>query len=468
MQNKEEIRLKIALIKPPQETNEVQPPLGLGYIASSVKNIAEVKIIDAIRDNLTIAQLISLIRKSSFDIIGLQCYTVDFNTVKIITKSIRKISPKSIIVVGGPHPTLAPQDTLNSLEVDYAFLGDSEISFQMFVEAIKKNKLNRKTLKKIPGIAYREGKLIKTNAIKYPENLDDYLPSWELYDIKRYPLAPHGGFCKQSPTAPIIITRGCPFNCDYCGGYKISGRRIRSHSVDFVINQIEILVRKYGIREIHIEDDNFTMKREFVEEFCEKLIQKDFGITWTCPNGVRLDTLDRPLLMLMKKSGLYSLSVGIESGSDRIRKIMRKNLNTQTIEEKVNLIKSCGIDIIGFFIVGYPEETIDEIKQTIAFACRLPLKRATFSAFKPFPGTDAYERLLNRGEIKELDMSKFSLDAIAWSPKGISQEQLKRLRRKAFLDFYLRPSILLKMLFEIKSPENLKFVLIRAYRWLLK
>lgn len=460
--------IQIALIKPPQATNEVQPPLGLGYLASSVENLAETEIIDSIKDKLNILEVLKRLQGKKFDIIGLQCYTVDFNTVKTLVNFIRKFHQNSIIVLGGPHPTLAPEDTLNNIAADYLFLGDSEISFSLFVNLLKQNKLNRLALKKIPGFAYRDKDKIRVNKIKFPENLDDYNPSWHLYDLRSFPVAPHGSFCKQYPVAPLIVTRGCPFNCAYCGAPKISGRKIRSHSVGFVIRQIEILVKKYGIREIHIEDDNFTMNREFVREFCKELIRKNLGITWFCPNGIRIDTLDENLVKLMKKSGLYIVSIGIESGSDRIRKLMRKNLDTKTIESRVKMIKKCGIDIIGLFIVGYPGETADDINKTIDFACKLPLLRATFSAFKPFPGTDIYCELIKKGAIKKIDYSKFTLDKVVWSPKGISMQKLKALRRKAFIKFYLRPKILFRMIGDIKTIENFKFILVRVYRWLLK
>lgn len=459
--------MKIALIKPPQITNEVQPPLGLGYLASAVKSLAEVHIIDSIKNNLSESDLIRIISRQKYDIIGFQCYTVDFNTVKSLISKTRKVSGDSIIIVGGPHPTLDPINSLNHLNADYVFLGDSEISLPKFVKFAKNKKL-APNLKNIPGIAYRKGNKVCINKMVYPEKLDDYNPSWELYNLKSYPIAPHGAFYKQSPIAPIIITRGCPFNCTYCGGSKISGLRIRSHSADFVINQIETLVKRYGIREIHIEDDNFTMNRNFVIDFCKKLIDKNFGISWTCPNGVRIDTLDEELLRLMKKSGLYSLSVGIESGSDKIRNLMRKRLSTETIENKMKLIKNAGIDTIGFFIIGYPGETVEDINKTIDFACRLGLKRATFSAFKPFPGTDIYSELVKRGEIKDMDYNDFSLDKIVWAPKGISLKKLKQIRRSAFLRFYFRPEIMIGMLKEIKSFQNLKFIILRAYRWLIK
>ena len=460
--------MKIALIKPPQITNEIQPPLGLGYLASAVKNMADVEIIDSIKNKLDIRDIIKEISKSKYDIIGLQCYTVDFNTVKEIVKRSRIISPESIIVIGGPHPTLDPESSLKCLDVDYVFMGDAEISFAKFVQSVKDKKLSFKNIKQIPGIGYIEKNQFKTNKIIYPHNLDDYNPSWELYGLKDYPIAPHGTFYRQSPIAPIIITRGCPFNCTYCGGSKISGLKIRSHSVDFILAQIEMLNKKYGIKEIHIEDDNFTLNRKFVIDFCNGLIEKRLGISWTCPNGIRIDTLDFELLSLMKKSGLYSVSVGIESGSDKIRNSMRKRLSTRTIEDKFKIIERAKIDSIGFFILGYPGETINDINKTINFACKLPLKRATFSAFKPFPGTDIYNELVKKGEIGKISPGNFSLEKIVWAPKGISFKKLKNLRRKALLKFYLRPDILIKMIVEIKTMQSLKLVILRAYRWLIK
>jgi len=445
--------MKVLLVKPPQKTNEVQPPLGLGYLAGTIKDFTEVQILDCIKENYSIKDFKEFISKNNFNFIGLQCYTVDLDIVKQLVQITKKISPKTKIIIGGPQPSLDPINTFKYLCADYGFCGEAEIGFPMLIKGEKPEK--------IPGLIYKN----RVNPNKLAENLDDYQIGWEFFDLKSYPLAPHGAFCRQYPTAPLIITRGCPFQCTYCGAHLISGRKIRSHSVDFTIKQIEFL-HKEGIKEIHIEDDNFTMKRDFVIDFCNKLIQKKLGVTFTFPNGIRLDTLDSEMIKLMKKAGLYSVSVGIESGSDKIRKLMNKNLDAKTIREKMDLLKKEGIEVIGFFIVGYPGEIIEDIKETVKFACSLPLKRATFSAFKPFPGTLIYDELVKKGEIKELKWEDFSLDKIAWSPKGISIKKLKNLRRNAFLRFYLRPGILLKMLSEIKSFQNLKFIIIRIFRWL--
>lgn len=443
--------MKIALVNPPKKKEravEAQPPLGLGYLASSVEKIANIEIIDAIRDNLSPGNLIKELIDKKFDVIGFQVFTFDFNVVKGIIKELRKDCSKSILIVGGPHPSLDPINTSEKIGADYVFVGESEMIFPIFINNLKKGVRN-------PKIIFPPHPV---------ENLDDYGPSWDLFYLKKYPVAPHNLFYKQSPIFPIITSRGCPFRCTYCGAHNIFGHRIRRHSVDFVIKQIDFLVKKYGAKEIHIEDDNFTMDKEFVKKFCNELMKRDYGIAWTCPNGVRIDTLDKELLNSMKKSGLYSLCVGIETGSDRIRKLMKKNLNSKVIEEKIKLISECGIEIMGFFMIGYPEETVEEINRTINFACKLDIQRASFNIVKPFPGTEIYNQLISKGELKEIEYDNFSPDEVVYSSNEFTSNELKKLRKKALIKFYLRPKIALGLLWRIRSLQNFKNVLTRIFR----
>ena len=182
---------------------------------------------------------------------------------------------------------------------------------------------------------------------------------------------------------------------------------------------------------------------------------------------MRMDTLDDDTVALMKEAGLYAVSVAIESGSDKVREHMAKDLTTETIREKIDLLRRHNLEIIAFFMVGYPGETRKDIEDTIKFACSLDLKRATFSVFKPFPGTPVYDELVAMGEMPKIkDWSRFSLNKIAWTPKGISERELRNLRRKAFLRFYLRPRIFIKMLNEVKNIENFIFISKRIVRWM--
>ncbi len=465
------MRLSIILVKPYMKVDEVQPPLGLGYLAGAVRKESDVEILDCIKLKLPPDKFRKYLqaRGRKYDVIGFQAYTFDLDQVDALSRIARVLYPEAQIFVGGPQPTLAPKETLRFLKhVDFGFDGEAECGFQKLVGLISKGEhTNPGELEKVPGLIYRKDGGVVSNPRGLFHELDKLDPSWDLFDLKSYPLAPHGAFCKQHPIAPMILTRGCPFRCKFCGGYRISGRIPRTHSPEWAVSQIELLKRDYGIREIHIEDDNLTANKKFVTAFCNLLIEKNLGITWTCPNGMRLDTLDGELVALMKKSGLYAVSVGIEVASDKTRASMSKDLTTETIREKIALLRRHGLEVIGFFIVGYPGETRRDIEDTINFACSLDLKRATFSAFKPFPGTEIYDELVARGEMKPIDdWSVFSLNKIAWAPQGITEQELRNLRRKALLKFYLRPKIIFKMMLEVKNLENFVYIMRRIVRWM--
>lgn len=464
------MKLNVLLVKPYMPTDEIQPPLGLGYLAGTIRKDHNVEILDCIKRNIPLNKFRDYLGNRRYDVVGIQAYTFDLDKVDTHSKIVKELYPNAKIFVGGPQPTLDPHATLTFLKrVEFGFNGEAEAGFPKLIQLIsKKEDTQIEKLKEVPGLIYKHNGEIFSNPRGLVSDLDSLDPSWDLFDLKSYPLAPHGAYCKQYPVAPIILTRGCPFRCKFCGAPGISGRIPRTHTPEWAVNQIEHLHKNYGIKEIHIEDDNLTVSKKFTKEFCNKLIEKNLGITWTCPNGMRMDTLDDELVDLMKKSGLYSISVAIESGSDKIRKDMAKDLTTEKIKEKIALLRRHKLDIIAFFMVGYPGETKEDIENTIRFACSLDLKRATFSAFKPFPGTPVYDELVAKGEMKKIeDWSVFSLSKIAWTPKGISENELKNLRRKAFLKFYLRPKIFFKMISEIKNIENLRFISKRILRWMI-
>lgn len=445
--------------------DEIIPPISLGYLASTIRKKHNVKILDCLKENLTIEQVEKYAK--DYQVVGITLFTKDLSLCKKYLENIKKANADIITILGGPHPSAVPEETLTFFKdlVNYIFIGESEIGFPKLIDFIE---LGEPPLDKIEGLAYIRNNKIYKNPPVCPENIDDFQITWDLIPPDTYPMAPHGAFFKQYPIAPIITSRGCPFHCTFCGGHIISGRKIRQRTVDTVISEIKLLYEKFGVREIHIEDDNFTFRKEYVLEFCEKLKANFPDLTWTCPNGVRIDTLDEEMILAMKSSGCYALSIGIESGSDRILKLMKKSLNVQKIKEKIEMLKRFNIDINAFFILGYPGETKEDIKKTIDFALSLPLKRASFANFQPLPGTDAYNELLNKGELKIDHWEKFSpsLQSTIWAPPGFTVSDLVWYRRKALLKFYLRPKIFVDFIKNIKNIEHFYFVFKRALRWL--
>lgn len=459
--------MRIFLIKPHNISDHIQPSLGLGYLAAAVRKSNQVRILDCIKENVRLERLSSYIEHFKPDLVGLQCYTFDLKFVKEALGVIKGIDKDIITVIGGPHPSAMPVETMGYMgsNLDYSFTGEAETGFNKFIESLKSNSPD---LVRIPGLVYRTNGEIKCNPNYHEQNLDLFgLPAWDLINPQTYPQAQHGAFFRKFPIAPIIITRGCPYQCTFCAGKVITGERIRKRSIESVINEIRLLYTDYGIREFHIIDDNFTQDKTYAKALLRELLRQDLDISWATPNGIRMETLDEELIKLMKESGLYLISLGIESGSDRVLQSMRKNITVKEIRERVGFIRKHGIDIAGFFIMGFPGETKEEIKQTMRLSLELDLIRVNFFTFLPFPGTESYRQLDKKGELGVVDWDNFYFMNAAYVPKGISRRELKWLQRIAFFRFFLRPRVLWKNLIQIRSPQHFVFLFKRAVRWIM-
>lgn len=376
----------VVLVRVHSVADEIIPPFGLGYLAEAIRRAGHrVTIVDALREGLREQDLVARLRSLDPDLAGFLLFSKDLSVLRPLLRSVRAALPRTLTIVGGPHPSAVPEETLSHFgePLDFAFAGEAESPFPLFLERM--DGTGHPDFSGVPGLVWRTPEGIRANGRQIEPDLDSLQVAWDLIPTDRYPRAPHGAYYRQFPIAPIITSRGCPFLCTFCSAERVSGRRMRRCSVESVIEKIERLHRIYGVREIHIEDDNFTGQKEFVLAFCEALRRKVPGISWACPNGVRLDLLDREMLRAMKEAGLYFLSVGVESGSNRVLRLMKKSLTVERIEEKVRLIHEAGIGVAGFFMLGFPGETVEEMRETIRFAKRLPLSRASFANFSRFP-----------------------------------------------------------------------------------
>jgi len=426
------------------------PSLGLGYVASVLRESGhEVKILHCLKEKLSFNGFSEYIKHHDFDVIGIQMFTFDITPVKKHLAIIKQVKPDTITVLGGYHPSGDPEGVLRTLpEADFAFTSEVEISFPVFLREIIKQEPN---LELVPNLIWRNKGRIAVNPVKVIDNLDEIpFPAWDLMDPRTYPEAPHGGFFKSFPTAPIIITRGCPMYCTFCSGKSVTTNKIRKRSAENVIAEIKLLKEKYGVNDFLIEDENFTLHRSLVFEFCHQLLAENLAITWSCPSGVRLDTLDLDMLKLMEKSGCYSLAIGVEFGSQRIHDLTNKHLTIEKIKEKTALLLKTGIKITGFFMFGIPGETKAEMIQTIKLAKELNIQRAQFNNFMPLPGSALYRQLKKEG-MGSIDYNHFFVHDVGFVPAGLTRRQMKNLQRRAYLEFYLRPKILIGLAGEITS-----------------
>lgn len=431
--------MKIILVRPNYDSHIITPPLGLGYLASYLKqrNI-DVIIIDALKENINSEKVVEKILSQSPDVVGLTCLTAFYGEVVALSKLIKNHNIK--VIIGGTHPTFLPYSTLKETGADYVICGEGEVSFSKLI-------LNNFINNNIPGVYSLDNLRDENQAIIKSEivtNLDDLpFPDWGQINPNFYPRAPHGAVVKNYPVGIVMTSRGCPYECTFCASPRFYERKIRFRSPENIISEIEYLVKKYGVKEIHFEDDNLTLIKEKVEKICNLFIKSKLNISWACPNGIRADRVDRELIRLMKASGCYYFAYGIESANEQILKNIKKKESIKTIENAIKIADEEGISCQGFFIFGLPGETKLTINESIEFAKKSRLSRAQFLILDILPGSELWETL--KGKFAP-NWNKKSYKEPEWLPIGLSSKDLLQAQSRAFREFYLRPRIIVKLL----------------------
>ena len=181
----------------------------------------------------------------------------------------------------------------------------------------------------------------------------------------------------------MLLTRGCPSRCTFCGAGLVNGYNLRARSVNNILTEIKLLVNTYGVKEIHFFDSNCSHRKGPLREVCKRIISEKIDITWCAPNGIRIDSIDKELAGLMKKSGCFQVNVGIETGSPRVMLQIKKGISLDMVRANIAILRKAGIEVTGFFVMGFPGEKRREINQTINTALQLPLTGASFSILTP-------------------------------------------------------------------------------------
>ena len=444
--------IDVLLVRPYSSIPFKTPPLGLGYLASSlIRNNINTDIKDFLVDDVSFDDIYNTIRENKIKVIGITCCT---NEVNWVNHFISRTKPSGVkIVLGGPHVSGMMEKIYSDInDIDFAICSEGEYALPLLVKAVLRNDTTTRTLQGIPNLIWKYGDKIICNISQLPASLDNIgFPAWELINPKKYSsYVPHGFIHRSSPFASIITTRGCPYNCTFCSTGLIHGKTLRKRSTDNIIAEIEYLHDKYAVREIFIEDDNFTHDPEYVKELCNKIMKSGLKIFFSLPNGICVNTLNEEMLVIMRKANFYSFAIGVESGSQKILNKMKKATTLEIIENKISLARELGFYITGFFIIGYPGETVDDINATIRFSKRLKIQKAAFSKYIPLPGTESYNHLMQSGELTSWQpFTPISARDIPYSPEGISKNDLRIFLRKAAKSFYFRTSIILYHIFRL-------------------
>jgi radical SAM superfamily enzyme YgiQ (UPF0313 family) len=437
-------------------------PLGLTYIASVLRNEGhKIKIIDCMAENLNPQTLEEQLRKTKFDVIGLSVVTPAFIDAIVSAKIAKRVNPKCKVVIGGAHVTVMERSgksekLFETPEFDFAVYGEGEITMKELANAIAKK---TKDYSKIDGLIWRSGKdgadnkSVVVNKPRVPiENLDILpLPAIDLLKTTGYSRSPSS--VKREPAFSVMTARGCPYDCIFCN--KVFGHKVRRRSVKNVMKELWYLKKKMGAREIRFWDETFTLDKKYIIDMCKEMIRSKLKLLWSC-NG-HVNTLDAETLSWMKKAGCWEIDFGIESGNDQVLKDIQKNITKDQTRRDIKLVKKAGIEPRTFFIFGFPTDTKKTVEETIDFAVELDATYATFYKLQVYPGTKLFFKLINDyGEDADKIIDTIMKERVYYYyNKKLSDKQLVNYIKIAHRRFYLRPSYIIKMVFKIRSFEDL-------------
>lgn len=469
-------------------------PLGLMYLAGYLRKYGlQSKIIelgvfdinnallgsnDRVRFGLSDKKIVEILKKEKPKIVGItSMYSVFFRDVMEIAQTIKKYNRKIKVVIGGNHASSYCRYILKDKNIDLIVIGEGE---QTFLEVCQTILSGRNNFRGINGLAYRSGgKIVETKPRAQISNLDDIpFPARDLLDFKKYLATPaHNPYLMRYPSATIITSRGCPGRCVYCTVRAVWGRTWRGRSPKNVVDEIEELVKRYGVREIAFLDDSASVNKNRWLAICDEIIRRKIDIKWTTPNGIAHWTLDKPTIKRMHQAGCYRITFGIESGNPQTREFLGKPYSLAQAKELIKYANSIGMWTICTNIIGFPYEKMASIRDTIEFAKKCSTDFATFYLLIPQPTSDVYqyfrkEKLLNfdlffedlKMNADQLEEINYILNETGSDTKYFKKEELRKIQKQAYREFitYRAFSYLLKpgsLIQKIRSKEDLLYIL---------
>ncbi|NLX14529.1 MAG: B12-binding domain-containing radical SAM protein [Phycisphaerales bacterium] len=332
--------------------------------------------------------------------VGVSClFSAQADMAHHVCKLIKQIDASIRTIMGGAHPSSVPDEVLADTHVDIVVIGEGEMVLRKLVGDLSKGVFPPTDTS---ALAFREGDRIRVfPPTSYIEDLDVLpMPARHLLPMQLYfrHAAPHGGAVKRHPVTNMITSRGCPAQCCFCSIHTVWGRIFRVHRPERVIQEIESLIHDYGVREIQFEDDNLTLNRNRIQDICRVIVARRIDITWSTPNGVAIYALDKPTLRLMRQAGCHHISIAIESGCQRVlNEIIHKPLQLSKVSPIIRAARKNGIGVSVFFVIGFPGETMEEIRGTITYGLKMRVDAVLFFTAMPYPGTELLNECLARG-----------------------------------------------------------------------
>ena len=403
--------------------NPSYPPLGLAYIASYLRGYGhQVKILDilgegynivennrndngAVRVGLPLYSLEKNCQDSVPDIIGVtNPYTKSGFEARKTARFFKALFSSAFIIMGGAHCSVLPEEVLSDPCIDAVCIGEGEQTMLELANAFDEcqtlpQELNFQ-LFDIPGLAFMHNESIHhTPRRKLITDLDTIPhPARDLLPTRNYAQGQNQNpYYMRTPTTTLITSRGCPNNCIYCSVKSVWGRTWRNRSPKNIVAEIKYLIDGYNIREISVCDDAMACNQNRLKNICREIIAANFNIKWCTPNGIAIWQIDEECIDLMKQSGCYRLTFGLETGDAETMKKIRKRYSRKRAIELIKYANKKGLWTIGTFIIGFPWETHDSLQNTLKFAIASQVDFAVFYSAYPFPGTDLHTYYKSQG-----------------------------------------------------------------------
>ncbi len=432
-------------------TGSCLPQLGYTYLSASLRERGLVpRIIDAPAEGIGDTEVIGRLRESGTRIVGLTATTMSVCAAARIARRIKSELPGVTTILGGTHMTAAPVETLERfLEFDFGAVGEADETIVEILESLLGS--GGRTLDCVPGLYLRrDGAIVSTGARSGVQDLDALpLPAFDLLPDLASHYRPAPNSYRRLPATSLITSRGCLFECSFCDT-SVGGKKVRAYSVERCMELVSELQARYGIREIIFHDDIFTFHRKRLIGFCERLIEKQVDLTWSCVS--RVDTVTREVLELMARAGCWQIAFGIESGSQEILDSLNKGTTLERIRRTLEWCHEVGIRSRGYLMIGVPGESHETIRRTTDFIKTIPLDDFHVSYFCPMPGTALATAAVGKGTWNP-DWAKMSGWYPVFVPNGLTAEDLERGHRAMFREFYFRPKIMLSHLRRYRDPR---------------
>jgi len=435
----------------------IYAPLGILYLAGQLREKGfDVEIYDLHRafflcrqngyfKNQTLSNFFEdcfdkILKSRKIDLLGISClFNVASSTVEEMGARSRNVSPFTKIVLGGHYPTNMYRSIIKSGHCDYIILGEAEEELTWLVNNLDDQLMDTKVNKNPHVVDYK----CMDNPDKRPAMIGDLdclaMPAWDLLPFANEYIenSMHakrvGSKADKLPrSAGIMTTRGCPMKCMFCAAHSVHGRKVRAHSIVYIINHIDYLIEKYDINILLIEDDAFNFSVKRVLDFCEAIYRKYGGrFNIEFPNGLSVWLLNEEAIKHLKQIGLKTISVAVESGSSYVqRKILKKNLNLTVVKEKVELLKKYDIGVRAFYILGFVGENLKMMEETVNFAIELNASWSEIKIFTPLAGSEMYELARNKGYLVG-DTSEHVYGRCCIRTPDFSPHQVEELRYDA-------------------------------------